>query len=472
MVTRSGFVSRLLVAASFGTLCLCGVAAERRTDSADSGANLIRYNVPGGESIFALSLRAQSLKAQSLKTASAKDNSAPHDHVILFDTSASQAGAHRQQGLKVVEAFLASLNKSDRVQVFAVDMQSKPLSKGFFAPQAAETKAALGELQRRVPLGATSLQPGLAAALTALTGAAAKDRAQSIVYIGDGMSTGKLVDVQEFRTLVAELRTKHVPVSSFAVGPRTDLQVLGVLAQHTGGVVVVDALVDDARLTAEKLGQKLAAAADAPVFYPEAISLAPEADKLLPGPVPPLRSDRETIVLGKGRVGDVLNVTVSSELRSGEVGTGERGSLTWSVKPAAAQPGNTFLAGLWNMAEQSDGLLVAVAGSELLNEARQEYEGQVQELVAQGRQAVAKRDLKQAEQIARAVRQIDPANVEAEAILNASQKVKAVSVALARMQNEEQADPPQAGIAGDEVPATARDADLLDSERNNRAIRA
>ncbi len=52
------------------------------------------------------------------------------------------------------------------------------------------------------------------------------------------------------------------------------------------------------------------------------------------------------------------------------------------------------------MAEQSDGLLVAVAGSELLNEARQEYEGQVQEMVAQGRHAVATRDLKQAEQIA------------------------------------------------------------------------
>src|SRR5258708_6466745 len=180
------------------------------------------------------------------------------------------------------------------------------------------------------------------------------------------MSTGEVVDLQEFRTLNSQLRAQRIPVTSFAVGPRTDLQVLGALAQHTGGVVLVDALVDDTKVTPETLGQTLAAAADAPVFYPETISLVPHADKLLPGEAPPIRSDRETVLLGKGRVGQVFKVTAS----------GEDGSLTWSVKPASAQSGNTFLAGLWNLAERSDGLLVAVAGSELLNEARQEYEGQ------------------------------------------------------------------------------------------------
>ncbi len=299
-------------------------------------------------------------------------------------------------------------------------------------------------MQGRVPLGATSLQPALDVALEIVCRKClGKDRARSIIYIGDGMSTAKLVDMQEFRTLILQLRTKQIPVNSFAVGPRTDLQVLGVLAQHTGGMVFVDALGDDAKLSPAKLGQKLAAAAAAPVFYPETISLAPQADKLLPGMVPPIRADRETILLGKGRLGDVLKVNATGELGPGKLGPAgpwETGTLTWSVKPAAAQSGNTFLAGLWNMAEQSDGLLVAVAGNELLNESRQAYEGQVQALVSQGREAVAKRDLKQAEQIAHAIRQIDPANVQAETILNASQKVKAVSVALTRMQNEDEAD--------------------------------
>ncbi|HEY2251596.1 MAG TPA: VWA domain-containing protein, partial [Planctomycetaceae bacterium] len=306
MVTRSGFVSRLLVVANIGALCLCAGAAERRNGPADSGpsrdAGLIRYDIPGGESIFAL----------SLKGAAPQDKSAPHDHVVLFDTSASQAGGHRQQGLAVVTALLASLGSSDRVQLFAADVQIKALSNGFFAPQSAETKVALAELKRRVPLGATSLQPALETALNAAADSSARDRARSIIYIGDGMSTGKLVDRQEFRSLISQLRTKRIPFSSFAVGPRTDLQVLGVLAHQTGGVVLVDALVDDASLSAEKLGKKLATAADAVVLYPETISLAPQADKLAaalsPGDLPPIRSDRETILLGKGRLGDLLKV--------------------------------------------------------------------------------------------------------------------------------------------------------------------
>ncbi len=387
------FAVRFIVVCGFGAFCLSSAASDRSRESGKRSASLICYDVPGGETLFALLLQAD-----------ANDKSTPHDHVILIDTSASQAGAHRRQGLAVLDACLASLNAFDRVQLFAVDTQVKPFSNGFFGLQSAETKAALGELRRRVPLGATSLQPALDAALNSFAGppgtplkkgtvpvgstgklkeihtserdsplfqqAVSRDRARSIIYIGDGMSTGKLVNVQEFRTLISQLRARHIPVNSFAVGPRTDLQVLGILAQHTGGVVIVDALADDARQTPEKLGQKLAAAADAAVFYPESISLAPEGPRLLPGSAPPLRADRETILLGKGRVGQSLTVTAA----------GNKGSYTWSVKPSPAQAGNTFLAGLWNIAEQSDGLLVAVAGNELLNAARQEYEDQVEEL--------------------------------------------------------------------------------------------
>src|SRR5258708_33883098 len=105
------------------------------------------------------------------------------------------------------------------------------------------------------------------------------------------MSTGEVVDLQEFRTLNSQLRAQRIPVTSFAVGPRTDLQVLGALAQHTGGVVLVGAVVDDTKGTPETLGQTLAATADAPGVFPETISLVPHAHKLLPAPAPPLRSD-------------------------------------------------------------------------------------------------------------------------------------------------------------------------------------
>jgi hypothetical protein len=454
MLPRRHVCLRLFVVCGLAVLSVWSLAGETRPTTAVPVSRMIRFDVPGGESLFALSI-----KAAQLEPAEA------HDVAIVIDTSASQAGEHRRQALAVLESCLASLAATDRVLLIAVDTQVKSLSADFAAPQSPETKAALAALQQRVPLGATDLQPALETALRSLQG----DRPHSLIYIGDGMSTGKLIEWTGFRTLINGFRRQQVPVTSYAIGPRTDLQVLGILAEHTGGVVLVDALIDDTKLSPEKLGQKLARAAEATVFYADELTVSPEIHKLLPRVVPPIRADRETIVLGEGTIPALLKVTANGAGRS----------LSWTVKPAASQPGNTFLTGLWQQAEQSDGLLVATAGNELLNVAREEFEDQVQQLLVVGRQAVAARDLKQAEQIAQAVRQIDPANVEAETILNASQKIKenvrAIhQVALTRQKEaEETPEPPVAGIdANPEQPATAKGINLLDDQRQLMKLRA
>jgi len=116
--------------------------------------------------------------------------------------------------------------------------------------------------------------------------------------------------------------------------------------------------------------------------------------------------------------------------------TGEGRSLDWTIKPAATQPGNTFLVGLWGLAEKTEGLAVAVAGQELLEVARQEFEDNLVQLVALGKQAVATRNLKEAEQIADAIRQLDPANVDAKAILTAVEKARAAAAALDKQKKE------------------------------------
>jgi hypothetical protein len=386
-------------------------SGERKAGESDAAASLIRYDVAGGESFFALSLRARSLPAAGA-----------HDHVILVDTSASQAGAHRRQALAVLEACLAALDKSDRVRLFAFDVKVTALADDFFPPQSGETKEAVAKLKQIVPLGATALQPALETALKSFSG----DRGRSIIYIGDGMSTAKLIPLPDLRDLFGRLRKARVPVNSFAVGPRTDLQLLGSTAVHTGGTVLVDALIDEAKISAGQVGQKLAAAADTAVFYPDRITVTPEVDELLPDVVPPIRADRETILLGKGHIAESLKVVV----------TGEGRSLDWTIKPAATQPGNTFLVGLWGLAERTEGLAVAVAGQELLEVARQEFEDNLVQLVALGKQAVAARNLKEAEQVADMIRQLDPANVDAQTILNAVQKAKAAAAALDREKKE------------------------------------
>src|SRR5262249_10164818 len=68
-------------------------------------AGRLRYEIPGGGSVFALSLRAEALPAPGA-----------HDVVILLDTSASQSGAYREQGLKVLETCLGALSSRDRVR--------------------------------------------------------------------------------------------------------------------------------------------------------------------------------------------------------------------------------------------------------------------------------------------------------------------------------------------------------------------
>jgi len=103
----------------------------------------------------------------------------------------------------------------------------------------------------------------------------------------------------------------------------------------------------------------------------------------------------------------------------------------------------------------------------------------VQGMIALGRQAVAARDLKQAEQIAQAVRRIDPANVEAQTILTASRKVKAASVALTRLQTGDneprpapEADEPGPAAAPQRGAATVQEKNLIDLERDLMNVKA
>ena len=95
-MTRLQLARRGLQALPLAVLCLwASLPAAESTRHSDSSAAIIRYEAPNGGAFYALSLRA----------ASKDDVRASRDHVVLVDTSASQAGAHRTQQLAVVEAF-------------------------------------------------------------------------------------------------------------------------------------------------------------------------------------------------------------------------------------------------------------------------------------------------------------------------------------------------------------------------------
>jgi hypothetical protein len=351
----------------------------------------------GGETYSAISVKLpQVLAGESARS-----------HVLLVDTSASQVGEHRQQALAVAKAFLDSLPAGHQAAIYAVDLKTHPMTDGFVAPQGDEADAAMTKLHRRLPLGATNLGQALKDALDAM-----EDSPASILFIGDGMSAANLLPTEELRELTKKLHDRRVPVHSYAVGPRTDLQLLGVLAQQTGGYVQFD-MADEKADSPSQVGQKLAAAVTAPIYYPESLTVEPAGLALLPDNALPLRADRSTVYLAKGDLADQLTVLI----------TGDE-PQTFTVAQADFENGQTFLRSQHQLAEKTGGLSVAFAGNRLLRTAQAAFDNQMAVMATAGEQAVRTRQYDRAEEIGLAIQNADPGNADAQVLLNAARKAQ------------------------------------------------
>lgn len=397
-------------------------AAERpassvtRSDEAESRRPLevSTYEEKGGDAYAAISVKLPDLQA---------DEPSRTDHVLLFDTSASQVGEHRKQALAVAKAFLDSLPADHRLAVYAVDLKTHPLTDGFVPVGGDEATLAMNKLNRRLPLGATNLSSALDRALEDLEAGPQS----SILYIGDGMSAANLLPEAELRELTQKLHDARVPVHSYAVGPRKDLQLLGAMAQQTGGYVKFD-MANDQTDSPSRLGRQLADAVTAPIHYPESVNLEPAGLFLLPSSALPLRADRSTVYLAKGRLPEELSVRISGEE-----------PRKFTVAKADFETGQTFLRTQHQQAEQTGGLSVAFAGNRMLRAAQANFDNQVAALVEAGEQAVARREFDRAEEIGLAIKKADPQNVNVQVLLGAADKAKnrARTVAFQQPPDEE-----------------------------------
>ncbi|MCA9116349.1 MAG: VWA domain-containing protein, partial [Planctomycetaceae bacterium] len=436
-----------------GTVIPCQAATPVGAKRVQQSAGF-RSNSLDGQQLFALEIQAKQLPAVE----------GGHDHIVLIDTSASQVAAHRRQGIAVLEAFFSALPATDRVHLKAVDVAPKALMDGFHPAASEETQQALATLKKRVPLGATDLEAALQSALATVPG---EQRPASVVYIGDGMSTAGLIGSAELEQLLQKLRSSRVPVHSYAVGPRTDLQLLGVLAQRTGGMLMFDDA--DARKDAPAAaGSRLAAAANAPVFYPETLKYEPAGLEVLPAVALPLRSDRSTVYLARGLAAESVQLTLSAQSQS----------VSESLPVGRMTAAGPFLQSLWNQAETSDGLTVAYAGRSVLQAAQRAYESEIVRLEAAGEQAVGIRELDRAEQIGQAILKLDPANVRAQAMLGASDRVRNRILAQADAAQPPAAQPPAAqppaadnGLQARQEPVDPAEIDLIQQEQARRRIK-
>src|SRR5688500_13328388 len=105
--------------------------------------------------------------------------------------------------------------------------------------------------------------------------------------------------------LVDDLTSQRIPVSSYSIGPPTNGQFLAALANHSGGVLAVDS----DNMTGFEAGRFLAAAADEVVAWPTGADLPEGFTAVYPKTLPPLRADRDTILVGEGAVEEPAELT-------------------------------------------------------------------------------------------------------------------------------------------------------------------
>ncbi len=302
-------------------LAMASSATISAGEKSTKAAHMATYADSKGDSYFALSL------SPNVRVAPA----AAHDVLVLFDTSASQTGLYRDDAISSLKSMLATLDHRDRVHVMAVDLNAVPMTSGFVAPDSEQMQQGLKKLQRRSPLGSTDMMSALETAAETFDG----KNARSVIYIGDGISRANLLETKEMGDMMRKLVANRVAVSSFAIGPQRDMHLLATIANHTGGMMYVDSNIKNQN--AQQAGASLAGFAHGTVIWPTRTELPQTMAEVYPSQVPPLRTDRDTILIG--RVSDNSDKQIAM---MGEA-NGQRVEMTWNVSVPAPSADMGFL---------------------------------------------------------------------------------------------------------------------------------
>jgi hypothetical protein len=322
----------------------------------------------------------------------------------MVDTSASQAGAFREDSILALQSLLAGLGAEDRVHLMAVDINAIPLTTGFVAPGGKEVAAAMTKLQNRVPLGSTDMFGAISAATASFEDRAGASRAA--VYIGDGVSRANVVNSSEFSGLMQGLVAKKVSVSSLAIGPTRDVQLLATIANHTGGAVVMDS--DEQ--TGQQAGQQLARAVQARVYWPTQAKFSAGITESYPQNLPPVRSDRDSVVVG------VLKESGEQALSATFEVDGVVEEHKWQVTSEKSSLDFSFLPKLVELARADGGLKLPTMGSTGLREVAHVITTQADRIARLGSQALQSGDIDGAKTAVSAAIAHDPTNPTAVAL--------------------------------------------------------
>src|SRR5262249_7460525 len=125
------------------------------------------------------------------------------------------------------------------------------------------------------------------------------------------LSKANVFTAASFANLASDLRSAHISVSGYAVGWQQNAALLAALANHTGGVFAID---EPAGQMAVATGRMLADSTHANGLWPVEGKFSANVSAVYPQSVPPLRSDRDSILVGTFKQPGPVDATVSGTL--------------------------------------------------------------------------------------------------------------------------------------------------------------
>ena len=335
---------KLLPAAA---IALTAIVSQSAVQGAESDVPVESYQLSDGSNCFLVPLQADSIESESEYV----------DVVALVDFSAAQLSSSvRQASQDALYSLVENLPKNARVQIYAVSNETEPVTDGFLSVDSADLQKAIASLKTRDALGAADLQKSFTVAADSFDYNESADR--SIVFLGRGVSTGAPFNAEDFNETASMLVESRVPVSCYGVGAVVNADVLGALANRTGGYLV------ERDADAKVAGETLAAAVSAPVFFPEESEIKLGDATVYPNPLPPIRSDRETYLIG----------SADSALEAGTISIpvvlsdGREADVEWTLAPQAPSKSNQYLYQLVQSASKDGGATLPIAGRDVLTD--------------------------------------------------------------------------------------------------------
>ena len=374
--------------------------ASSSAEQVAKASRLVTYD-DSGRTLFALSLLPGELGQEDRAARVA----------VVVDTSASQNGDYRSESIEIARSIIESLSDDSNVSLFACDVEPVQLMAAG-APSSEKIADGFAKLERRLPLGTTDVASAVRAAAKAMP----EGGDRNIIYIGDGVHLSNLMNTKEFDALIEELVSGHCVVHSLAIGPRTDCEFLATLANHTGGRVFVRQNISG--VTLQQIGSELANVASRPVFWPSETSWPVGITAHYPTRVPPMRLDRDSILIGT-----LQGESVQGSLKiDGEV-QGRSASISWNLKSESSNPDLAFVGAMVAKASKDGGLLMPTPGSDALRELGDTLMSNADQLVKEAKFALHMGDNLAASAIAKEALQRSPNNLEARSVLDAALSV-------------------------------------------------